>query len=99
MGVFTISGGSLEHGPPLVLPAMQWGGCLFIVTSIISNIVYASRYMLQDWSGSILSSMCPVATRSATTRQNSNVNECTWDGNSILKVCGCVSTCVSGRSF
>ena len=44
------------------------------------------RYMLQDWSGSLVTSLCPVATRSASSRQNSNVNECSWDGNSVLKV-------------
>ena len=47
------------------------------------------RYLLEDWSGSIMTSLCPVATHSATSRQNSSVSNSAWDGSSVLiKVCG-----------
>ena len=34
-----------------------------------------SRYKLEDWSGSIMASLRPVATRSATSRQASTVSD------------------------
>lgn len=45
--------------------------------------IFKKRFVLEDWSGSIMSSLRPVSTKSATSRQSS-VTADQWDGRNVL---------------
>lgn len=53
------------------------------LTSALCPLPRGLRFLLEDWSGSILSSLRPMATQSANTRQSSVVTEGHWEGRAV----------------
>ena len=70
----------------------RMGGSAIIFMLCPSLAVH--RYILEDWSGSIMTSLRPVATKSASSKGNV-VNDSHWGGEAVLtsKVRDCGVVC------
>ena len=56
--------------------------------------IFRQRYLLEDWSGSIMSSLRPISTRSDVSRHMSTTGD-SWDARpTLVKVCHRLSQCV-----